>query len=134
MLSKKIDGEPLYSIGSLLYHIPINEYKKQLLKGNVDLMSGNNLPSYCMFYTRDILKSRFEPAEEIISKEAYCSYHYALHVVKGRFELGEKAINAHPYYGRLYREAVIDQLTSDNTVVCMFTSKKSYNLTADTKQ
>ena len=40
------------------------------------------------FYSRDILKSRFEIGEFVISKDAQCSYRYAMDILNGRFNWG----------------------------------------------
>ncbi len=63
--------------GVYLYYIPIKEYKKQLLKGNVSI-DIEQCAYMCYSFAMDVLHSRFELGEEIISKCPLYSYYYAL--------------------------------------------------------
>ena len=68
VLVNEIKYEPLYEkYGLYLYKIPINEYKKQLLKNNVNL-DIEQCAYMCYSFAIDILHSRFELGEEIICK------------------------------------------------------------------
>ncbi len=93
VLRSKIDAVPIFEYFDVfLYHIPVTEYKKCILKGIV--YSNEKMVLRASFaYASDILKGRFTLCEEIISKDAYYSYWYAITVIKGRFELGEESIS-----------------------------------------
>ena len=85
--------DPTYDHHSrYLYILPIDEYKKQILKGNV-YTDTNLLARVCASYARNILKGRFELGEDYISKDSYFGYSYARHVLKGRFKLCEETIS-----------------------------------------
>jgi hypothetical protein len=53
------------------------------------------------------VKGRWEPGEDAVSKDALCSYEYALNVVKGPWEKGEKEISSNANYACLYAQDVI---------------------------
>jgi len=53
------------------------------------------------------LGKRIPELEPIISKNAQCSYLYALNVIKGKWELGEPAISKNAYYSYLCAKHVI---------------------------
>lgn len=55
-------------------------------------------------YACDILQSRFELGEQIISKCSVSSYLYAKYALDNRFELGEPTIMMDHYYKGLYEE------------------------------
>ena len=65
-------------------------------------------PHYSYYYARNVLKSRFEKGEDIISKSPHYSYLYALKVLKGRFEKGEDAISENSQYSKLYKKNIYD--------------------------
>lgn len=94
--------------GSCLYYIPVNEYKLQVLKNNVNLNRKQSAYT-CYRYAMDNLYSRFEIGEEIISKCPHYSYYYALHVLRGRFELGEKAVSKSAMHSYWYARDVIKE-------------------------
>jgi len=50
---------------------------------------------------------RIPELEPVISKDAQCSYWYALYVIKGKFILAEPAISKDVYYSYLYVKDVI---------------------------
>jgi len=62
---------------------------------------------YSYFYTRDVIKGRWELAEPIISKNVQFGFFYARHIIKGRWELGEAAISKNAYYSYIYAIKVI---------------------------
>jgi len=45
--------------------------------------------------------------EPVISKDAQCSYYYAINIIKGKFILAEPAISKDVYYSYLYAKDVI---------------------------
>ncbi len=97
VLRNKIDEKFLYSEFDLfLYYLPINEYKKQILKGNINTQDNENA-SICCWYAHNIVDNRFELGEEMISKSAMYSYVYALHILNERFEIGEEMIKQSEY-------------------------------------
>ncbi len=107
ILKKKIPTKPLHHHSEhLLYYIPIEEYRKQLLKGNV-ISEEDTLLLVSIIYARDVLKGRFELVEDMISKYAFYSYEYAKIVIKGRFIQGEEAINKHSYYKFIYNQNIL---------------------------
>lgn len=66
VLRNKIDEKFLYSEFDLfLYYLPINEYKKQILKGNVCTDVINNA-LVCVLYARNVVKGRFVIGEDMI--------------------------------------------------------------------
>lgn len=122
VLERPIKRESLFvSDSGILYHIPLIEYKKQILKGNVvtekDILAyvcflyaesinkrfelGEEYISkdmvYSFWYARDIIRGRFKQCEDIISKNAHNSVEYAFCVLKDRFELAEEAIKYSKY-------------------------------------
>lgn len=102
VLKSKIEYEPLYEdTGLFLYNIPISEYKKQILKGNVSTATGHNA-SICYHYVSCTLRSRFELGEEMISNCPLYSYFYARYITKCRFIIGEKAISESGYKSYMY--------------------------------
>jgi len=66
-------------------------------------------PHYSYYYARNVLKSRFEKGEDIISKSPHYSYCYARNVLKGRFEKGENAISKDDFYSELYKKHIYDK-------------------------
>ena len=63
---------------------------------------------WACWYAYNVLKGRWGEAEEIIGKEAGCSYWYAREVIKGIFVKGEDAISKNPYWLNKYREFLND--------------------------
>ena len=107
VLKNRLEQEPLYRMGVYyLYHLPISEYKKQILKGDVCMDLENILPYACMRYARDVLKGRFEVGEEFISTDAHHSLVYA-NILNKRFELGEEAISGEAYHSFNYAKCVL---------------------------
>lgn len=97
VLRIKIDEKFLYTdYGVYLYHLPITEYRKQILKGNVLTMDSIK-SGICYWYARNILKGRFELGEEMISKHAWGCHKYSIDVLKERFLLGEEMIKQSKY-------------------------------------
>lgn len=78
-----------------LYYIPIREFQKQLLKGNVNL-DDDDSGYMCYVYVCNV-PSNNEICEEMLSKSARFGYAYAEDVIKGRFILGEKSIKSSTY-------------------------------------
>ena len=109
VLTSKLVQEPLYEHTELclfLYHIPIDEYKKCILKGIVH--TDETLTSRaCFVYARDVLKGRFELGEESISKDLGNSFMYATRVLKERFILGESVISTDIHYSLIYARDVL---------------------------
>ena len=102
VLKSKIESKPLYEYEELyLYHIPIDEYKKCILKGIVSTSNRMNADA-CYMYAALILKGKFELGESIISTDTHFSYLYARDALKGRFELGEAVISELGVYGFRY--------------------------------
>lgn len=97
VLNSKIDADCLYVEYDLyLYYLPVEEYKKQILKGNINTQDNENA-SICCWYAHNIVDNRFELGEEMISKSARYSYVYALHILNERFEIGEEMIKQSEY-------------------------------------
>jgi len=59
------------------------------------------------YYAINIIKCKFILAEPAISKDVYYSYLYAKDVIKGRWELGEPTISKDAYYSYCYARYVI---------------------------
>ncbi len=102
VLKSKIESKPLYEYEELyLYHIPIDEYKKCILKGIVSTSNRMNADA-CYMYAALILKGKFDIGEEYISKDAMFSGRYACEVLEGKFELGESIISTDTHFSYLY--------------------------------
>lgn len=69
------------------------------------LIAQNSYKSY-LFALRN--KDRFILGEKAISKDACCSYNYALDIIKGRFPEGEKIISKSILYSYLYSRNIIE--------------------------
>lgn len=107
-VSKQLPYEHLYNSGYYLYFIPENDYKKEILKGNVILCDNEEHAWICYEYIYSIGKRNIPTVlipylEELISNIGYYSYWYATDVLDGRFELGEEAINKSGHYSSEYR-------------------------------
>jgi len=59
------------------------------------------------YYKAISLGLRIPKLEAIISKDAQCSYIYALYVIKGRFILAEPIISKNAFYSYFYARDVI---------------------------
>lgn len=59
-------------------------------------------PSWCYWYTWNVIKGRWEPGEKVILKSSAYSYMYALNIIKGRWEPGEPIIFKNDYYKQEY--------------------------------
>jgi len=59
------------------------------------------------WYAVNVIKSKFILAEPAISKDAFYSYRYAIEVIEGRFVLGEPAISKEAEYSYYYAKYVI---------------------------
>ena len=82
---------------------------EEIIKGRFELaeetISKDPLESY--WYAKDIIKGRFELGEPAIASDAKCSYDYALRVIMGRFELGELTIAQHEGWSYEYAKNII---------------------------
>ena len=98
VLINEIDGDILFgNNGAHLYYIPIKEYKKQLLKNNVNL--DEDMCAYvCYVYLRKNTQHS-KLCEEVISKSSYYSMAYTRDILDSRFLLGEENIK-----NSMYRE------------------------------
>jgi len=59
------------------------------------------------YYKARNLGKRTPELEGLISKDAFYSYLYAIHVIEGRWELAEAIISKNVYYSYLYAKNVI---------------------------
>ncbi len=99
VLVNKIDENYLYTEDGLyLYYLPIDEYKKHILKGNICTYERGSA-SICYHYSKDVLCNKFEHGVEYISKDGWYSYMYASEVLNGRFEQGEVMISNDVWHG-----------------------------------
>ena len=94
-IEDKILESPFYSYlySSLVKKSPWPEAEKKIL---------TNLA--CYMYARDVIKSRWEPAENFLSKDPMFSFFYAKDVIKGRFEQGEDCISTSSFWLCKYAE------------------------------
>lgn len=101
VLKNKIDENYLYTDeGLYLYYLPIDEYKKHILKGVVYTDDGR-FSGLCYWYALEVLKGKFTIGEDAISMNGLYSYWYARDIIRGRFILGEESISrtvSHSFY------------------------------------
>ena len=111
VLNKKLNTEPLFSDdynGFYLYHIPLKEYLKHVLRGNTCLCETTNITMVFM-YTESVIRGKFELGEEMISKSSYYSFRYALDVLNDRFKDGEEMISKSYYRSYMYAVYVLKE-------------------------
>ena len=59
---------------------------------------------YLHWYSRDVIKGRWEEAESIISTDPWSAYSYSRHIIKGKWEEAEPVILTDPAYKECYED------------------------------
>ena len=124
VLKTILPTEPLFSDdGRFLYYLSIDEYKKEILKGNVSISDDDGAwlsHLYIQEFNSEysIQKDIRSQAEAYISKSSIESYFYARDILKGRFELGEPAISLDAQWVFMYANRVLhDRLILGEKVI-----------------
>ena len=60
-----------------------------------------------LYYSKKVIKGRFELGEHIIATNDYCAYIYAIDILKGPFKLAEPILAQSEYYSYLYTHFVL---------------------------
>ncbi len=116
VLKSILPTEPLFSEdGRFLYYLPIDKYKKEILKGNVSTLDDDDAwlsHGYIQEFNGNysiIQKDIRSQAEAYISKSGIESYFYARDILKGRFILGEQAISMDAQWVFIYATRVLKE-------------------------
>ena len=60
-----------------------------------------------LYYSKKVIKGRFELGEHIIATNDYCAYTYAIDILRGPFKLAEPILAQSEYYSYLYTHFVL---------------------------